>query len=110
VPPCDRSSLDYPAADEDRRPVTHFKPDVAHFVAGSPYLELSEPTRALRFLSRHVEAGEECVAALAGYPALSIEPLQFFYVCLRSLGALDVAFVESLLTEQSWRGLCGAHG
>ncbi len=79
--------------------------DVAHFLRESPYLALAKPASALRHLRRQLEAGEECAAALAEYPVLQIEPLEFFYTCLRSLGVLDQGFFETLLSELTWRGV-----
>lgn len=79
--------------------------DVGYFVRTSPYRALAKPAPAAAFLRRKVEAGEECKLALSGYPAVRAEPLDFFYSCLRSLGALDQAFFEGLLFEQTWRGV-----
>ena len=42
--------------------------------------------------------------ALAAYPKVVVEPLEFFYTCLRCLGALDQPFFEVLLAEHNWRG------
>ena len=83
----------------------YFSQDVAHFVRTSPYLTLARPKNAVRFLQRQVEAAEECRSALQLYPDLLIEPLGFFYTCLRSLGALDQAFFEALVCDHTWRGV-----
>jgi hypothetical protein len=94
-----------PAADAERVTVgRHYGEDVAYFVATSPYLQLSKRAKAEAFLSRSVEAAEECRPTLAAYPRVQIEPLAFFYTCLRSLGTLDLPFIEALLSEHSWRG------
>ena len=83
----------------------HFSEDVAHFVRTSPYLALAKPASAARFLQGQLQAAEECAAALTAYPGVRIEPLEFFYTCLRSLGALDLPFFEALMSEHSWRGV-----
>jgi len=82
-----------------------FPADVAHFVATSPYQRLMKPVSAIAYLKRQLEAGEECADALRAYPALQIEPLEFFYTCLRNLSVLDDGMFESLLGEMSWRGV-----
>ncbi|MDB4927658.1 MAG: hypothetical protein JWM10_142 [Myxococcaceae bacterium] len=79
--------------------------DVAHFLRMSPYLTLARPAGALRYLKRQLELAEGCDAALWEYPALQIEPLEFFYTCARSLGVLDRGFFEALLFELTWRGV-----
>ena len=81
-----------------------YSEDVAYFVATSPYLQLSKRAKAEPFLSRAVEAAEECRSTLAAYPRVQIEALEFFYTCLRSLGALDSPFIEALLSQHNWRG------
>lgn len=78
--------------------------DIAYFVRTSPYLALAKPGRAVSFLQRRAEAAEECLPALRAYPALRIEPLDFFYTCLRSLAVLDGAFFEALVRDHTWRG------
>lgn len=83
------------------RPFSH---DVGYFVRRSPYLFLKKPDEAARFLRRQLEIADECLPALAAYPKVLIEPLEFFYTCLRSLGALDQPFFEVLLSEHTWRG------
>lgn len=82
----------------------YFGEDIAYFVRTSPYLALSKPRGAVSFLMRRIEHAEECLPALRAYPHLRIEPLEFFYTCVRSLGALDLPFFEALLLEHSWRG------
>ncbi len=84
--------------------VRYFSEDIAYFVGSSPYLTLAKPRGAVSFLMRRVEYAEECALALRAYPSVLIEPLEFFYTCLRSLGALDLPFFEALLLEHTWRG------
>jgi hypothetical protein len=79
--------------------------DVAYFVSQSPYLTLAKPRSAARFLQRQVTIGEDCWPALRRYPRERIEPLDFFYTCLHSLGALDQPFFEALLGHHTWRGV-----
>lgn len=78
--------------------------DIAYFVRTSPYLALAKPASATRFLQRQADAGEECVAALRAYPGVRVEPLSFFDVCLRNLGALDLPFLAALL-DHTFRGV-----
>ena len=80
----------------------HFRDDVVYFVLSSPYLQLAKPSAAERYLNRHLAAAEECLTDLAAYPRVLLEPLEFFYQCLRSLGALDL---EALFSEYTWRGV-----
>lgn len=79
--------------------------DVAHFVTTSPYLTLAKPPRAAWFLRRQVSIGEDCLHALRRYPGERSEPLDFYYLCLHSLGALDQPFFEALLRDHTWRGV-----
>jgi hypothetical protein len=51
---------------------------------------------------------EECFTPLADYPHVLVEPLEFFYTCLRSLGALDVPLIETLVRDCYWRGFVWA--
>jgi hypothetical protein len=78
--------------------------DVEYLVSTSPYLQLSKPPGAERFLRRCISQAEECFTPLADYPDVLVEPLEFFYTCLRILGALDVPFIETLVGECNWRG------
>ena len=82
--------------------------DISCFVRTSPYLKLAKPRSAVSFLKCQVEAAEECHLTLRSYPVLQIEPLEFFYMCLRSLGALDLAFFEALVRDHTWRGVVWA--
>jgi len=82
----------------------YFGPDIAYFVQHSPYFALARPGSAVRFVKQQAEAGEECCLALHAYPFLHIEPLEFFYTCLRNLGALDQALLEALC-GLTWRGV-----
>jgi len=51
-----------------------------------------------------VSLADECLPALADYPRVLIEPLEFFYTCLRSLGALTPFLIEALVHDHNWRG------
>lgn len=79
--------------------------DVAHFVMGAPYLTLARPRSAIAFLERVLRLRSECFTGLETYPALQVEPLEFFYVTARSLGMLDAASLEVMTTKLSWRGV-----
>jgi hypothetical protein len=82
----------------------HYTEDVEHFVATSPYIRLMKPRSAVGFLTQMVACGEEGEAVLRDYPQVQVEPLAFFYTCLRSLGALDRPFFEMLVGQFAWRG------
>ena len=84
--------------------VRYLGKDVAYFVSSSPYLALAKPRGAVSFLMRQVDFADECALALRAYPSVLVEPLEFCYTCLRSLGALDLPFFEALLLEHTWRG------
>jgi len=73
-------------------------------VRNSPYLRLAKPRGAESFLRRQVSLAEECLPALADYPRVLVEPLEFFYACLRSLGALTAPLIEALVRDCNWRG------
>ena len=82
--------------------------DVGYLVSRSPYLQLSKPAEAERFLRQRISYAEECFTPLTEYPNVLVEPLEFFYTCLRSLGALNVPFIETLVCEWNWRGFVWA--
>ncbi|MEJ7730111.1 MAG: hypothetical protein WKG00_12930 [Polyangiaceae bacterium] len=92
-----------------RRPgapdVRHYRGDVSYFVGASPYLSLAKLDRAVAFLGRQIEVAEDCLPGLAAYPGVLVEPLEFFYTTLRSLGALDLAFFEGMMSDHTWRGV-----
>ncbi len=79
--------------------------DVAHFVMGAPYLTLARPRSAIAFLERVLRLRSECFTGLETYPALQVEPLEFFYVTARSLAMLDAASLEVMTTKLTWRGV-----
>jgi hypothetical protein len=78
--------------------------DVHRLVEASPYLQLAKRRSAEGFLRRGVSLAEECFTALADYPRVLVEPLEFFYTCLRSLGALTPLLLEVLVRDCTWRG------
>ena len=79
--------------------------DIAHFVMRAPYLELSRPPRAQSFLEYHLELLSQCYTGLDQFPRLQVEPLEFFYKTLWSLGILDRESLEIMLTQLTWRGI-----
>lgn len=78
--------------------------DVLHFVANAPYLDLSRPRRATSFLTRQLGLMSECFTGLDTFPALQVEPLEFFYTTARSLGCLDRHSL-AIMINCSWRGV-----
>jgi hypothetical protein len=90
--------------------VSYLVDDVAHFVMGAPYLTLARPRSAIAFLERVLRLRSECFTGLETYPALQVEPLEFFYLTARSLGMLDAASLEVMTTKLTWRGVVwGGH-
>jgi hypothetical protein len=85
--------------------VTYLEDDIAHFVMGAPYLALSRPQSANRFLARQVTLLDECFTGLEAYPEIQVEPLEFFYLTGRSLGMLDPRSLEIMMTALNWRGV-----
>jgi len=85
--------------------LTYQEDDVAHFVRAAPYIELSRPERAIKFLERQMRIRSECFTGLESYPALQVEPLEFFYITAGSLGMLDRGSLEVMTTNLSWRGV-----
>jgi hypothetical protein len=85
--------------------VAYLEQDIAHFVKGAPYLALSRPKNARRFLARQVTLLDQCFTGLDAYPELKVEPLEFFYLTGRSLGMLDTVSLQSLVTTSTWRGV-----
>jgi hypothetical protein len=84
--------------------LSYLEGDVAYFVSWPHYLWLTRRTSSLPFLRKQADIGEECLSSLRSYPGLRIEPLEFFYTCLRNLGALDAGFFHALIHEHNWRG------
>jgi hypothetical protein len=66
---------------------------------------LASPTRGATLLRTAVADGEELAAALGQYPVLRVGPLDFHYVCLQSLGALDERLVADLTCCHGRRGI-----
>jgi hypothetical protein len=85
--------------------VVHLEDDIAHLVMGAPYLALSRPKGAKRFLARQVTLLDECFTGLEAYPEIQVEPLAFFYLTGRSLGMLDSPSLEMMMTTLNWRGV-----
>ncbi len=67
-------------------------------------MALAKPSCAESYLRRRISHAEECYTPLSAYPDVLVEPLEFFYTCLRSLGALNVSLIETLVRELNWRG------
>jgi len=86
------------------RTLSPFIDDVWWLVRTSPYLKLAKPRNAEPFLRRQLSLAEECFSALTDYPRVLVEPLEFFYTCLRSLGALTPSLIEVLVRDCNWRG------
>jgi hypothetical protein len=85
--------------------VAYLTADLEHFVRRAPYLELSRPESAKRFLGRQLALLSQSHIRFDGYPELQVEHLEFFYATLRSLTVLDVSSLGILLTEITWRGV-----
>ena len=86
--------------------MNYFENDVAYFIRSGPYLKLMT-NAGLSFVRRATEQGRLYSRALANYPHTKCEPLDFHYLCLLNLGALDDLFFEDLLAI-NWRGIVWA--
>jgi len=82
--------------------------DVARLFRSVPYLAISKPERAVAFLRKAVEDGQQFRTQLADYPAILCEPLDHHYVCLQCLGALSEDLIEDLCRHYTWRGFIWA--
>ena len=89
----------------------YFEPDVWYLIGKAPVLGLGRESSGLSLLRRARSALETYRKALAAYPRVRCEPLDFLYICLESLGALDSLLFEDLMTGCTWRaGSCGVRG
>jgi len=59
-------------------------PDITYFIAASPCPVLARRGTARSFVKWQAETGEGCLLALHACPFMHIEPLDFFYTCIRS--------------------------
>jgi hypothetical protein len=100
-----RYSSDGSHAPRQENHVAYLQEDIAHFVRGAPYLALSRPQSASRFLARQLTLLDECFTTLEAYPEVKVEPLEFFYLTGRSLGMLDADSLASMVTTATWRGV-----
>src|SRR6266545_2031194 len=83
----------------------YFDADVWYLINGAPVLSLGRQTSALRLLRRAAQAVDTYKSVLSQYPFVQCEPLDFHYICLQSLGALDELLFRDLMTEATWRGV-----
>lgn len=87
----------------------HYDPnDVIRLVHAVPCLKLAKPPGFLRYLSHVVATGLELAPVLSQYPGVRYEPLDFHYVCLQSLGALDDDLLQDLTEHYQWPGILWA--
>lgn len=82
--------------------------DLLRLVRPVPFMHLGRPSSALTMLTRASDDAEELGSVLRQYPRLRYQALDFHYICLQSLGALDERLVNDLVTELGWRGLVWA--
>lgn len=85
----------------------YYEQDVLYLLRRAQPMRLAKLRSARAQLREAVEAGRECEASLRQYPTLRIEALEFHYVCLFGLGALDAHLIEDLC-QQTWRGVVWA--
>lgn len=86
----------------------YFEEDVFSLVARSPYLMLAKPRSAESTLRRALEAGDDLKHLLHEYPCALYEPLEFFYICLEGLGALDADLLDDMITSSIWQAVVWA--
>lgn len=79
----------------------HFD-DVQRLLASAPRFHSSGS--ALRYLRDVAQSGAELRPTLQRYPFVKYEPLEFFYVCLQSLGALNESLISDLTRFHGWHG------
>jgi hypothetical protein len=82
--------------------------DIASMMAAVPKMMLSRPQRALVFLKTAVRDGIELESILAQYPNVRYEPLDFHYVCLQNLGAVNENLISDLTCYHGWPGVIWA--
>lgn len=76
--------------------------DVLKLLASAP--RLRSTGSALRYLRDAAQSGAELRSTLQRYPSVRYEPLEFFYVCLQSLAALNDALISDLTQFYGWHG------
>jgi hypothetical protein len=82
--------------------------DLERLIRPVPLMRFLRLQGASRFLSIAVKDAEELTPILRQYPGLRYQPLEFHYVCLQSLGALNHALVRDLTDYYGWHGLVWA--
>jgi hypothetical protein len=83
----------------------YLRTDIERLHLSVPHLKLATQRSALRFFEEVTQTGGELAHVLCRYPEVRYEPLDFHYVCMQSLGALNERVLSDLLTEQGWRGV-----
>lgn len=86
----------------------YHRDDVEHLLLPLPCLQVAVPNRALAVLQTAVATGDELSGTLARYPEVRHKPLDFHYLCLQGIGALDDALMADLLTDYGWPGVLWA--
>ncbi|MDI1475570.1 hypothetical protein [Polyangium sp. y55x31] len=86
----------------------HHSEDVWYLLRQSPYLQLARARSAVPYLRRHLHAASVFAPVLGRYPSIRCERLEFFYLCLQSLGALDRTLFVELTSHYTWRGVVWA--
>ena len=83
--------------------------DVFRLVRPIPYLQLMRSSTALALLRKQAAAIDTWGEFIPQYRTVRCQPLDFIYVYLRCLGALDALLLQDLLAEFTWREMvCGA--
>lgn len=83
----------------------YLRTDIERLHLSVPHLKLATQRSALRFFENVTQTGDELAHVLCCYPEVRYEPLDFYYVCMQSLGALNERVLSDLLSEQGWRGV-----
>ena len=79
--------------------------DIVHLVGSIPYVRLMRPGSALALLRRQAAAIDMWGEFLPKHRTVLCERLDFAYVYLRCLGALDTLLLQDLLDHFTWRGI-----
>lgn len=83
----------------------YFERDVWFLINQGPYIKLASESSGMPLLRRARRLTEDYDKALLGYPAVRCEPLDFLYVCLANLGALNRDLFRDFVFECNWRGI-----
>ncbi|MEE2642857.1 MAG: hypothetical protein VX768_19675, partial [Planctomycetota bacterium] len=85
--------------------MNYLEKDLLRLASLFPVHAFSNPESAEFLLLENAKQGKEHAALLSEYPAVRAEPLEFFYLCLGGLGALDLPLLEQMRETGDWRAI-----